>query len=58
MPRFEGALTLRDLGVGAIMGVPGVMSQVPDGAVIELDPAEGRVRIIDAESLRNATGST
>lgn len=58
MPRCEEALTLRELGVPAIMGVPGVMSQVPDGAMVELDPAEGPVRIIDAESLRNATGGS
>jgi len=54
----HAALMARELGVPAIIGVPGVMSEVPDGAMVELDPAEGRVRIIDADSPRNATGGS
>jgi phosphohistidine swiveling domain-containing protein len=43
----HAALMARELDVPAIIGVPGVMAQVPDGATIELDPTEGRLRIVD-----------
>jgi len=51
----HAALTARELAIPAIIGVPEAMSQVSDGALIELDPADGLLRIVDAETQRNAT---
>ncbi|MDX2380786.1 MAG: PEP-utilizing enzyme [Acidimicrobiia bacterium] len=50
----HAALMARELGIPAIIGVPAAMSQVPDGALIELDPVEGFLRIIDADPPRGA----
>ena len=45
----HAALMARELGIPAIIGVSAAMSQVPDGALIELNPVEGLLRIIDAD---------
>ena len=42
----HAALMARELGVPALIGVPNARSQVPDGAVVELDPANGLLRVI------------
>lgn len=50
----HAALMARELGIAAIIGVPAAISQVPDGALIELDPVEGLLRIIDADPPHDA----
>jgi phosphohistidine swiveling domain-containing protein len=43
----HAALMARELGIPAIIGVPAALSRIPDGALLELDPAEGLIRIVD-----------
>jgi phosphohistidine swiveling domain-containing protein len=40
------AVIARELGIPAIIGVAGALTDIPDGAVIELDPAAGTVTIV------------
>lgn len=51
----HAAILARELGMTAIIGVPAAMSQIPGGALIELDPAEGLVRVIEAAPPHDAT---
>lgn len=45
------ALMARELGLPAVVGVVGATTAIPDGAKVEVDPVNGRVRI-DPRSLR------
>jgi phosphohistidine swiveling domain-containing protein len=51
----HAAIMARELGVPAIIGIPNAMSQVPDGALVELNPAEGLLVVIETEPIQDAT---
>lgn len=40
------AVIARELGIPAIVGVPGALSEIPDGAEIEVDPVAGTVTVL------------
>lgn len=40
------AVIARELGIPAVVGVPGALSGIPDGAEIEVDPVAGRVTLV------------
>lgn len=40
------AVIARELGIPAVVGVAGATSDIPDGALIQIDPAAGEVRIL------------
>lgn len=40
------AVIARELGIPAVVGVPGAMSEIPDGADIEIDPIAGTVTVL------------
>jgi phosphohistidine swiveling domain-containing protein len=41
------ALLARELGIPAVVGVPGLLSKLRDGDIVEVDPVAGVVRLID-----------
>ena len=46
----HAALMARELGIPAILGVPDALAQIPDGALIELDPTQGLVRLLPTDT--------
>jgi phosphohistidine swiveling domain-containing protein len=40
----------RELGIPAVVGVRGALTGIPDGALIELDAADGSVTVIASVS--------
>ncbi len=40
------AVIARELGIPAVIGVPGALSRIPDGAVIDVDPVAGNVTVV------------
>ena len=40
------AVIARELGIAAVIGVQGALTQIPDGAEIELDPMNGTVTLV------------
>ena len=42
----HAAVIARELGLPAIIGAAGAMDAIPDGAVVEVDPVAGRVRVL------------
>jgi pyruvate,water dikinase len=46
-PMSHAAIVAREFALPALIGVTGASTQVPDGAVVELDPTAGTLRIID-----------
>ncbi|MDQ3146798.1 MAG: PEP-utilizing enzyme, partial [Actinomycetota bacterium] len=42
----HAAVLARELGLPAVIGAPGAMRLVPDGALVEVDAAAGRVRVL------------
>ncbi len=40
------AVIARELGIAAVIGVQGALTQIPDGAEIELDPINGTVTLV------------
>jgi pyruvate,water dikinase len=44
----HAAVIARELGLTAVIGAAGAMAGVPDGAIIEVDPIAGRVRVLAA----------
>ncbi len=47
----HAALTARELGIGAIVGVRDAVSRIPDGCLLDFDPTEGIARIVNASGL-------
>jgi pyruvate,water dikinase len=41
----HAAVIARELGLPAVIGAPGAMTSIPDGATIEVDPVQGRVLV-------------
>jgi pyruvate,water dikinase len=46
----HSAIVARELGIPAVVSIPGIMSWLSDGDVVELDGAEGVVRRISSEA--------
>jgi phosphohistidine swiveling domain-containing protein len=42
----HAAVIARELGLPAVIGAAGCMTAVPDGALVEVDPVAGRVRVL------------
>lgn len=45
----HAAVIARELDLPAVIGATDAMTAIPDGATVEIDPAHGRVRVVDAE---------
>ena len=41
----HAAVIARELGLPAVIGAPGAMASIPDGATIEVDPVQGRILV-------------
>jgi phosphohistidine swiveling domain-containing protein len=46
----HAAVMARELGIPAVIGAPGALREIPDGAEIEVDPVEGVVRVLRPSS--------
>ena len=46
-PMSHAAVLSRELGIPAIIGARGAMEAIPDGSRVEVDPANGMVRVLD-----------
>jgi phosphohistidine swiveling domain-containing protein len=42
----HAAVLARELGIPAVVGAPGALSDIPDGATVEVDPTNGVVRVL------------
>lgn len=42
----HAAVIARELGLTAVIGAAGAMAEIPDGALVEVDPVAGRVRVL------------
>ena len=45
-PLSHAAVLARELGISAVVGARGAMTDIPDGALIDVDPVLGEVRIV------------
>ena len=46
-PMCHAAIVAREFSLPAVVGAAGATSRIPDGALVEVDPVNGSVRIID-----------
>jgi pyruvate,water dikinase len=42
----HAAVLARELGIPAVVGAPGALHEIPDGATVEVDPVAGTVRVV------------
>ena len=47
----HAAVTARELGLPAVIGASGATTRIPDGSVVEVDPARGLARVLDTAAL-------
>jgi rifampicin phosphotransferase len=47
-PLSHAAVLARELGISAVVGARGALTEIPDGAMIDVDPVAGEVRIVGA----------
>jgi len=45
-PLSHAAVLARELGIPAVVGAPGALTEIPDGALIDVDPVAGVVRLV------------
>jgi pyruvate,water dikinase len=45
-PLSHAAVLARELGISAVVGARGALTDIPDGALIDVDPVAGQVRIV------------
>jgi pyruvate,water dikinase len=45
-PLSHAAVLARELGISAVVGARGALTDIPDGALIDVDPVLGEVRIV------------
>lgn len=45
-PMSHAAVIARELGIPAIVGARAALTEIPDGAMVELDPTAGSVRVV------------
>ena len=43
----HAAVIAREFGVPAVIGAAEALARIPDGSLVEVDPAEGRIRVLD-----------
>jgi rifampicin phosphotransferase len=53
-PMSHAAVIARELGIPAIVGVRAALTDIPDGALVEIDPVKGEVRIIAVDAASEA----
>jgi rifampicin phosphotransferase len=46
----HAAVIARELGLTAVIGAAGAMDQIPDGAMVEVDPVAGRVQVLGVDA--------
>jgi phosphohistidine swiveling domain-containing protein len=46
-PMCHAAIVAREFALPALVGVTGASTQIPDGALVEIDPIAGSIRIVD-----------
>ena len=47
-PLSHTAVLGRELGIPVVVGAPGALELIPDGATVDVDPLAGEVRIVDS----------
>jgi pyruvate,water dikinase len=47
-PMSHAAVIARELGIPAVVGARGALTDIPDGATIEVDPVAGKVRVLSS----------
>jgi pyruvate,water dikinase len=45
-PLCHAAVLARELGIPAVIGAPGALVDIPDGADVEVDPLSGKVTVL------------
>jgi pyruvate,water dikinase len=45
-PLSHAAVLARELGISAVVGARGALTDIPDGALIDVDPVAGEVRLV------------
>jgi rifampicin phosphotransferase len=45
-PLSHAAVLARELGISAVVGARGALTEIPDGALIDVDPVVGEVRLV------------
>ena len=45
-PLSHAAVLARELGISAVVGARGALTEIPDGALIDVDPVVGEVRVV------------
>ncbi|MEY2583718.1 MAG: rifampicin phosphotransferase [Ilumatobacteraceae bacterium] len=45
-PLSHAAVLARELGISAVVGARGALTDIPDGALIDVDPVAGEVRVV------------
>ena len=45
-PLSHAAVLARELGISAVVGARGALTEIPDGATIDVDPVAGEVRVV------------
>jgi pyruvate,water dikinase len=45
-PLSHAAVLARELGISAVVGARGALTEIPDGALIDVDPVAGEVRVV------------
>ena len=46
-PLSHAGVMARELGLPAVLGVTGAVATIPDGALVEVDPSRGSVRVLE-----------
>ena len=46
-PLSHAGVMARELGLPAVLGAAGAMAAIPDGALVEVDPSLGSVRVLE-----------
>lgn len=47
-PLSHAAITCREFGIPAVIGVEGALDAIGDGDLVEVDPVAGQIRVIEA----------
>ncbi len=45
-PLSHAAVLAREMGISAVVGARGVLTEIPDGAWIDVDPVAGEIRVV------------
>ena len=48
-PLSHAGVMARELGLPAVLGASGAVTAIPDGALVEVDPARGSVRVLERQ---------